>query len=34
MTASFLGVYIDGLVQEKRKSVDNALELRASCINP
>ena len=26
--------YIDGLVQEKRNSIANALELRLSCTNP
>ena len=26
--------YIDGLVQERRKSIANALELRLSCTNP
>ena len=26
--------YNDGLVQEKRISIANALELRLSCINP
>ena len=27
-------VYIDGLVQERRNSIANALELRFSCTNP
>ena len=27
-------VYIDGLVQERRASTANALELRLSCTNP
>ena len=26
--------YIDGLMQERRNSIANALELRLSCINP
>ena len=26
--------YIDGLIQEKRNSIANAMELRLSCINP
>ena len=26
--------YIDGLVQERRNSIANALELRLSCTNP
>ena len=26
--------YMDGLVQEKRNSIANALELRLSCTNP
>ena len=26
--------YIDGLVQESRNSIANALELRLSCTNP
>ena len=26
--------YIDGLVQERRNSIANALELRPSCTNP
>ena len=26
--------HIDGLVQERRNSIANALELRLSCINP
>ena len=26
--------YIDGLVQERRNSIANALELSLSCINP
>ena len=31
--ASF-NVYIDGLVQERRNSIANALELHLSCTNP
>ena len=27
-------VYIDGLVQERRKSIVNALEFHLSCTNP
>ena len=27
-------VYIDGLVQERRNSIANAMELRLSCSNP
>ena len=27
-------VYIDGLMQERRNSIANALELRLSCTNP
>ena len=27
-------IYIDGLVQERRNSIANALELRLSCTNP
>ena len=27
-------VYIDGLVQERRNSIANAMELRLFCINP
>ena len=27
-------VYMDGLVQERRNSIANALELHLSCINP
>ena len=27
-------IYIDGLVQERRHSIANALELRLSCTNP
>ena len=26
--------YVDGLVQERRNSITNALELRLSCANP
>ena len=29
-----LKLYIDGLVQERRNSIANALELRLSCTNP
>ena len=29
-----LRLYIDGLVQDKRNSIANALELRLSCTNP
>ena len=28
-----LWIYFDGLVQERRNSIANALELRISCIN-
>ena len=31
---SFLAILIDGLVQERRNSIANALELRLSCTNP
>ena len=34
MLALFIDAYIDGLVQERRKSSANALELRLSCTNP
>ena len=27
-------IYFDGLVQERRHTIANALELRLSCINP
>ena len=27
-------LYLDGLVQERRNSIANALELRLSCTNP
>ena len=30
----YIGAYIDGLVQERRNSIANALELRLSCTNP
>ena len=30
----FWGTIIDGLVQERRNSIANALELRLSCSNP
>ena len=30
----FYGEYFDGLVQERRKSIANALELHLSCTNP
>ena len=29
-----LNLYFDGLVQERRNSIANALELRLSCTNP
>ena len=29
-----ISVYIDGLVQERRNPIANALELRLSCTNP
>ena len=29
-----MSVYIDGLVQERRNSIANALDLRLSCTNP
>ena len=32
--ALVLTLYIDGLVQERRNSIANALELRLSCTNP
>ena len=31
---SCLQIYIDGLMQERRYSIANALELRLSCTNP
>ena len=31
---AYLWVYVDGLVQERRNSIANALELRLSCTNP
>ena len=35
MSAMYIYIYyIDGLVQERRKSIANALELRLSCTNP
>ena len=34
MTIQFCDAYIDGLVQERRNSIANALELRLSCTNP
>ena len=30
----YLQVYIDGLVQERRNSIANVLELHLTCINP
>ena len=30
----WVGAYVDGLVQERRNSIANAVELRLSCINP
>ena len=29
-----MGIHINGLVQERRNSIANALELGLSCINP
>ena len=33
-TAQFADAYVDGLVQERRNSIANALELRLSSTNP
>ena len=33
-TMSYNTKHIDGLMQERRNSIANALELRLSCINP
>ena len=30
----YIYIYLDGLVQERRNSIANALELRLSCTNP
>ena len=34
MTSLYYHFYLDGLVQEKRISIANAMELRLSCTNP
>ena len=34
MTYAERSPHVDGLIQERRKFIDNALELRISCTNP